>query len=253
MPPSSPDDSATASDAPGDAVTADGTNKTGAPVFQAGWREVLIGLVGSWVLRLLAATLRFRSENLDVSHRRTPGESFIFAFWHNRLLLIPVVWERFLQPPGAPGGKGLTSTSRDGELIAQFLARFGVGPVRGSATRRGSTALRELVRWLRKGHDVGITPDGSRGPRYEVKPGLVLLAQLSGRRIVPLSFEYTSAWRTKSWDRFYIPKPFSRVTFVVGEPFAVQRTATPEEFEAERQRCEAAMRATIRDDDLTAR
>ncbi len=217
------------------------------PPFQAGWREVAIGFVGSWVLRLLAATLRFRTENLAVSHARTPGESFIFAFWHNRLLLIPVAWERFLQPPGSPVGKGLTSTSRDGELIAQFLTRFGVGPVRGSATRRGSTALRELVRWLRKGHDVGITPDGSRGPCYEIKPGLVLLAQLSGRRIVPLSFEYASAWRTKSWDRFFIPKPFSRVTFVVGEPFTVERTGTPEGFEAERQRCERAIMAQIRE------
>ena len=221
--------------------------ETTAPVFRAGRREVLIGLFGSWLLRLLAATLRLRTENLPAIHQREAGEPFIFAFWHNRLLLIPVVWERFLRPPDDPGGKALTSTSRDGELIAQFLGRFGIGPVRGSATRRGSTALRELVRWLRKGHDVGITPDGSRGPGYEIKPGLLLLAQLSGRRILPVSFEYASAWRTKSWDRFFIPKPFSRVTFVVGEPFAVRRTDSAEEFEAERQRCEQAMMSRIRE------
>ena len=135
------------------------------------------------------------------------------------------------------GGVALTSSSRDGELIAQFLSRFGIGPVRGSATRGGSTAIRELVRALRRGHDVGITPDGSRGPCYEIQPGLVLLAQLSGRRILPISFEYANAWRTRSWDRFFIPKPFSRVTFVVGEPFAVQKTVTPEAFEVERRRC----------------
>ena len=139
----------------------------------------------------------------------------------------------------------LTSTSRDGELIAQFLGRFGIGPVRGSASERGSTALRELIRFLRRGCDVGITPDGSRGPCYEIKPGLVLLAQLSGRRIVPISFEY--AWRTRSWDRFFIPKPFSRVTFVVGEPFDVVKTATPEAFEAERLRCERAIMAQVQE------
>ena len=113
--------------------------------------------------------------------------------------------------------------------------------------QRGSTAIRELVRCLRRGHDVGITPDGSRGPRYEIKPGLVLLAQLSGRRILPISFEYANAWRTRSWDRFFIPKPFSQVTFVVGEPFEVKRTGTPEEFETERQRCEQAILAIVRE------
>ena len=146
-----------------------------------------------------------------------------------------------------PVGKALTSTSRDGEILAQFIGRFGVGHVRGSATRRGSTALRELARWLKKGHDVGITPDGSRGPMYEIKPGLVLLAQLSGKRILPISFEYASAWRLRSWDRFFIPKPFSRVTFVVGDPFEVRRTGTPEEFENERLRCQQTILATTRE------
>ena len=140
----------------------------------------------------------------------------------------------------------MTSASRDGELIAHFLARFGIRAVRGSAARHGSAALRELAGWLRRGHDVGITPDGSRGPCYEIKPGLVLLAQLSGRAVLPMSFEYSSAWRTKSWDRFFIPKPFCGVTFIVGEPVVVRRSANPEEFEQERQRCEQAMLAQVR-------
>ena len=212
----------------------------------AGWQVVLVGLVGSWALRLLAATLRFRTENLAAVHQRVDREPFIVVFWHNRLLLVPVVWQRFLRLGRRASGVALTSSSRDGELIAQFLSRFGIGPVRGSATRGGSTAIRELVRALRRGHDVGITPDGSRGPCYEIKPGLVLLAQLSGRRILPISFEYANAWRTRSWDRFFIPKPFSRVTFVVGEPFAVQKTVTPEAFEVERRRCEQAIMAQVR-------
>lgn len=212
-----------------------------------GRREALISLVGSWVLRLLVRTLRFRTVNLAAASQREDGEPFIFVFWHNRLLLIPVAWQRFLLVGKTTGGVALTSSSRDGELIAQFIGRFGVGAVRGSATERGSTALRELVRSLRRGIDVGITPDGSRGPCYAIKPGLVLLAQLSGRRILPISFEYARSWRTKSWDRFFIPKPFSSVTFVVGEPFAVQKTATPEEFEAERLRCEQAIMAQIQE------
>jgi lysophospholipid acyltransferase (LPLAT)-like uncharacterized protein len=95
-----------------------------------------------------------------------------------------------------------------------------------------------MAGWLKRGHDIGITPDGSRGPLYEIKPGLVLLAQLSRRPIIPLSFAYSNAWRLRTWDRFFIPKPFSRVTLLLGEPHFVKRTDTPEDFEAERLRCE---------------
>ena len=173
-------------------------------------------------------------------------QPLIFVFWHNRLLLIPLAWNRFLNE-NRPRGAGLTSTSRDGELIAQFLNRFGVSAVRGSATRQGSTALRELARLLKRGHDIGITPDGSRGPCYEIKPGLVLLAQLTGRPVLPISFEYSRAWRLKTWDRFFIPKPFSVVTFRIGEPYTVPRTASEADFERERQRCEQAMMTVVRE------
>ena len=190
--------------------------------------------------------MRLRLENRARLEERLAGGPLIFVFWHNRLLLIPIAWHRFLSH-GRPKGKALTSTSRDGDLIAEFLERFGVGHVRGSASRRGSTALRELARWLAKGHDVGISPDGSRGPLYEIKPGLVLLAQLSGRPVLPISLEYSSTWRLRSWDRFFIPKPFSTVTFHVGELHRVARTDNPADFERERQRCEQAMLALVRE------
>jgi lysophospholipid acyltransferase (LPLAT)-like uncharacterized protein len=128
-------------------------------------REFWIGLFGSWVLRLLALTLRIRVE--DPARLRTwqEGGPFIVGFWHNRLMLVPVVWQRFITRR-QPRGMALTSTSRDGELIAQFLERFGIGPIRGSATRRGSAALRQMVGIVKRGHTIGITPDGSRGPLY---------------------------------------------------------------------------------------
>ena len=159
---------------------------------------------------------------------------------------MPVVWNR-CYARRRPKGMALTSTSRDGGLVAEFLDRFGIGPVRGSATRRGSAAVRELAAWLRRGHDVAITPDGSRGPCYEIKPGLVLLAQLTGRPLLPISFEYADAWRLKSWDRFFVPKPFSRATFRVGEMHPVQRTANAAGFEQERQRCEAILLGLVRE------
>ncbi len=212
------------------------------PQRQAFW----LVLVGSWCLRVLVWTLRIRLEDPQRLRVRDEGGPHIFVFWHNRLLLVPTIWQRFLQR-GRPRGVAMTSASHDGDLIAHFLARYGIGTVRGSATRHGSAALRELAGWLRRGHDVGLTPDGSRGPRYEIKPGLVLLAQLSGRALLPMNLEYSSAWRTKSWDGFFIPKPFSRVTFIIGEPVVVRRSADPEEFETERRRCEQIMLAQVRE------
>ena len=186
-------------------------------------------------------------ENPDRLRARVAGGPFILVFWHKRLLLVPVVWNRFFARHRRARGMALTSASRDGELIAQFLNRFGIGPVRGSATRRGSVALRELARLLQGGHDVAITPDGSRGPFYEIKPGLGRLAQLIGRPVLPISFEFSRAWRLQSWDRFLIPKPFSTVTLRVGELHTVARISTDEEFERERQQCQQAMMAIVRE------
>ncbi len=208
-------------------------------------RDYWLIWLGSWLLRGLVSTLRLRLRHPERLRERLTKDPFIFVFWHNQLLLIPVIWNRFLSASDRPRGRALTSTSRDGELVAQFLDRFGVGTVRGSTTRRGASSLRELAGWLKRGHDIGITPDGSRGPIYEVKPGLILLAQLSGCAILPLSFEFSSSWRLKSWDRFFIPKPFSSVTFTVGEPHTVERTSSPESFEAERLRCQQHMQAQI--------
>ena len=216
------------------------------PDASSGRREWWLGLLGSWFLRLLALTLRLEAEDPAALQARAGSGPFILLFWHNRLLLVPVAWNRHFARH-RPKGMALTSTSRDGSLIAEFLNRFGIGPIRGSATRRGSAAVREMARWLRRGHDIAITPDGSRGPCYAMKPGPIRLAQLTGCPLLPISFEYTSAWRLKSWDRFFIPKPFSRVTFRVGELHAVERTANAEAFEAERQRCEELLLALVRE------
>ena len=217
-----------------------------------GRREYWLSQLGALIVRLLVLTLRIRVEDPGQLHARANGEPFILAFWHNRLLLVPTAWNRFFARHRRHRGMALSSTSRDGELIAQFIARFGIGPVRGSATRRGSTAVRELATLLRRGHDVAITPDGSRGPCYEIKPGLVLLAQLTGQPVLPISFEFSRAWRLRTWDRFIIPKPFSVVTFRVGEATYIPRTAAPDEFASQVARCQDALRALVRDDDLAA-
>ena len=168
--------------------------------------------------------------------------NYIAALWHNRLLLISFVLKKFFpQRPGA----GLISASRDGDLIADVTERFGFDAVRGSSSRMGAAALLELSDVLNSGHDVLITPDGPRGPAYELGPGIVFLAQKTGAPVVPVHMEYSSCWRVKSWDRFIIPRPFSRVRVIVGQPQQIRSTSTPEEFETERLRLQDAMMSLV--------
>jgi hypothetical protein len=105
----------------------------------------------------------------------------------------------------------LVSASQDGAWLTAFFSLAGLRTVRGSSSRLGREAASALVETLRAGHDVGITPDGPRGPCYELKPGGVIVARRTRAPVLLVGGEFSSAWRLKSWDRFYIPKPFSRV------------------------------------------
>ena len=109
----------------------------------------------------------------------------------------------------------------------------------------GAAALLELSDVLNSGHDVLITPDGPRGPAYELGPGIIFLAQKTGAPVVPVHMEYSSCWRVKSWDRFIIPRPFSKVRVIVGQPQQIRSTSTPEEFETERLRLQDAMMSLV--------
>jgi lysophospholipid acyltransferase (LPLAT)-like uncharacterized protein len=145
-------------------------------------------------------------------------ELAIVAFWHARLLLMPFLY---------PGHRVaiLISQHRDGEYIARVAERLGLAVVRGSATRGAARAFREMLQALHAGSHVAITPDGPRGPRQQVKPGVVELARLSGMPILPVTF---GAWPRKtlrSWDRFQIPLPFGRGVYAWGEPIYVPADA----------------------------
>jgi len=112
----------------------------------------------------------------------------------------------------------LISASRDGELLADAIKRFDYDVVRGSSSRLGASAILQLTEVLASGRDVVITPDGPRGPVYELGPGIIFLAQKSEAAVVPFNMEYSSYWRLKSWDRFIVPRPFSKVRVIIGQP-----------------------------------
>jgi len=201
---------------------------------------------GSWAVRLLAASLHLRRDEQSVESLLAAGAPVIYVVWHARILLLPYLFR----------GRGLwalVSRSADGEMLADFVRRFGFVTVRGSSSRGGGEGLRSLTRAIRKGHSVVVVPDGPRGPREVLKPGVVRLARLTGAHVVPAAFGASSEWRARSWDKFRIPKPFSRCVMRFGEPVLVPRDIDEAGEETARKEIEAALNAVTWQVDEEAR
>jgi lysophospholipid acyltransferase (LPLAT)-like uncharacterized protein len=166
----------------------------------------------------------------------------IFCVWHNRLAISMVAYFRYakeLWP--APGLAAMISASKDGGLLAAVLEKFGVQAVRGSSSRRGRQALLESTSWIEKSYNIAITPDGPRGPCYEVQDGIISLAQISGVPIVTVSAVIRGKILLRSWDKFQIPLPFAKCTIVFGDIIHVPRDISDEEKERLRERLRREM------------
>ncbi|MES2308750.1 MAG: lysophospholipid acyltransferase family protein, partial [Verrucomicrobiota bacterium] len=130
--------------------------------------------------------------------------------------------------------KTLISPSRDGEWITSIIQQFGFSAIRGSTSKKGALAFRELLKEIHKGKgDIGITPDGPRGPVYRVQPGVIRLSQFTGRPILPLTYHIRHKIELKSWDRFQIPLPLSEITLVIGKPRVIPRDLTDDQLQGE--------------------
>ena len=179
--------------------------------------------LGTWFLRALAATWRIRVYGRTPSRERAlRGEpAVVLSLWHGQML--PILCAHRGEPCTV-----LVSEHRDGEIIARILAAFGFSAARGSSSRGGSRALLQLVQLVNAGHDIAITPDGPRGPRQKMAPGVLLIAQRTGSPIVPLVSHADHVWRLRSWDAFEIPKPFARVTVLYDAPVTVSAASARE-------------------------
>ena len=199
------------------------------------WSFLIAGLI-----RLIGVTLKFKIEDRAGMRENDPEHSLIWVFWHNRVFSMPFVYRKYLKKRH---GAVLTSPSGDGEIIAKVMARFGAESVRGSSNKRGGAALKELVRWLRADtrNDIVITPDGPRGPVYELQPGIVKLAQLTQVPVFPVHVRYEKCFTLKTWDKFMIPKPFSTVHVVFDKFEVLPKTDSEEEFERVRAALEAKL------------
>jgi hypothetical protein len=182
-------------------------------------RVLILPPVGAALVRTLGRTLSI--EVLGGEHVAPlwrGSQPLIYAIWHGQILMVPFVNERLRRTCAARPVHVMASRSRDGELLARFVERFGVGVARGSSSRGGAAALRRLARRVRAGFDVAIAPDGPRGPRGEAQAGVIALAALTGAPVVPVAFAARSAWELGSWDAFEIPRPWARAAMVFGAP-----------------------------------
>ncbi len=195
--------------------------------------------LGSILVNMLCASLRYKVIDESGFLEKPSPRPVVILVWHNRILAMPVVFRRYY--PKRKGLLVLTSASRDGAYLSEFVRCFGMGAVRGSSSRRGAAALLDLVRSVEAGFDLCITPDGPRGPRYYLGPGALLLSQKCQVPLMPLLVEYSAFWRFKSWDGFAVPKPFSKVTVTSLPLIDIEPSETDAAFEEKRKRVELRM------------
>ncbi len=178
-------------------------------------RRVLCWTIHLYI-RLVRATGRWTVEGAEIPRRlRAAGKPFILAFWHGRLLMIPMAWQR-----RAPMHM-LISGHRDGRIIANAVRYFDIDSIAVSSNQGGSGALRAMVRFVRDGDCVGITPDGPNGPAMRASDGIVAVAKLARAPIIPITYATSRRRILATWDRFHLPFPGGRGVFLWGEPIEV--------------------------------
>lgn len=205
------------------------------PVWKTSWRKraevAAIAGLATPLLRMLGATWRWTVEGEErLRQAESGGGHAIHAFWHGRILHGTIYFRN-------RGIVVITSENYDGEWIARIIQRFGFDTARGSSSRGARKALLQLVREARQ-RATAFTLDGPRGPARVAQPGAVWLSKATGSPVIPFHFEADRHWSLRSWDRTQIPKPFSRVALVFGEPFTVPADAADEVLEQYRQRLE---------------
>jgi lysophospholipid acyltransferase (LPLAT)-like uncharacterized protein len=199
-----------------------------------------LGWLGARLIQGWIGTVRYqyRPVGPSLDPNRRPKGRFIYAFWHEAMLIPAFHYAR-------PDIHVLISTHADGQLITEIIEHLGFRTVRGSSTRGGTEAMRHMLRLARESH-IAITPDGPRGPRRRVQSGAVYLAARTGLPVVPIGIDFSRAWRAKSWDRFAVPLPFSKAYCVTTPPLIIPRHVTPETIEPYRLELERAMHAADR-------
>jgi len=171
---------------------------------------IIVPILGSLIIRLLS----FTNKKTFHAPQSLADEPFIMACWHGELLMIPYAYTKYKKNPHV---KLLISEHFDGNLIAKTLNFFGFETIRGSSTRGGVKALLQSIKELKNGYDLGITPDGPKGPRHEISDGIIVMAQKAKVKITLVEIKPSSYWQLNSWDKFVIPKPFGTINYYISD------------------------------------
>ena len=196
-----------------------------------------------WIFVILACFIRLvrfcflRVEVIDPDGAAKNAHQIVSVTWHNRLLFFPAVFPADVRKRTV----AVVSASRDGQYIADLIKCFGLRSARGSSSRAGAQAQLEASRALKAGCNVSFTPDGPRGPRYHLSKGPIHLASMHNTSVLPVAVNASRYWECKSWDRFQIPKPFSKLTVVVGKPIPIPPDLSADELEKYRKIVEDAL------------
>jgi lysophospholipid acyltransferase (LPLAT)-like uncharacterized protein len=210
--------------------------------LRSAWLQRAAGWVAHCYIRLVYLANRWSVEGDERPRRLTAeGRSFIVAFWHGRLLMMPLAWHRL-----APFHM-LISAHRDGRIIAGAMTYFGIESIAGSTSRGGSAALRTMLKRLREGGCVGITPDGPRGPAMSASIGIVNVARLARVPILPLTYATSRRRVLATWDRFHLALPFGRGVYLWGEPIEIAADLDEAGLEHARRLVEQRMVEMVRE------
>jgi len=167
---------------------------------------VFVPFLGSLLIRFLY----FTNKKEFHAPKEITQEPLIFACWHGELLMLPYLYKHYRKKPHA---KVLISPHFDGELISRTIKYFGLGTLAGSSDKNPARVLIQAIKTIKEGYDIGITPDGPKGPRHEVADGIIVMAQKTKAKIILVEIKPTKFWQLNSWDRFVIPKPFGTLHY----------------------------------------
>ena len=173
-----------------------------------------VPLLGSLLIRFLY----FTNKKNFVGPKELSSSPLIFACWHGELLMLPYLYMHYRKKAHA---KVLISPHFDGELISRTIKYFDLETLAGSSDKNPARVLIQAIKSLKEGYDIGITPDGPKGPRHEVADGIVVMAQKTKAKIVLLEIKPTKFWQLNSWDKFIIPKPFGELNYYTSDEIDV--------------------------------
>lgn len=213
-------------------------------IFQQSWAQATVSALAAGYLRFVRLSGSWETRGQDaIEALMDDNQPLIFCFWHGRLIPNIICWDasRTLHI--------LSTPHRDGQIAAKTYNRFGIQTIWGSTKKGGSEAVRAIIKVLKSGGVIGITPDGPKGPRQRMQKSAIDMARMTGAKLVPVATSTSRAKWLRSWDHMIVPLPFGNGVIAFGEPVDIPRKASDAEFEAIRQDFENRMNALLCDVD----